>query len=403
MKMTVVRTWFGGVFVLVAALLLGGIPANAQVGSTAQINGTVKDSSGGVLPGADVTVTQTNTGFTRSVVTDETGSFTIPNLPIGPYKLAVALSGFRTYVRTGIVLQVSSNPVIPVTLALGELSETVAVEGAAPLVETRNPGVGQVIENARILELPLNGRNPVDLIELAGAAVHGATASTRSMQGSSGGVEIAVAGGLGSSTAYVLDGAMHNNPYDNLGLPLPFPDALQEFRVETGALTAGSGVHTGASVNAVTKSGTNQFHGDAFEFWRNHRFNAKHQFAARRPDGTRQDDGLNRNQFGGTFGGPIRRAAVAHLRAGHGAEPRSARRGIQRAEHRAVGRPEHGAQRPELRQDSPAAGGQRGRSGQPDQSGHVDRCWRSAHYAVRGEVHLLTMTPDSHTGRFNQV
>ena len=308
MKMMVVRTWFGGVFVLVAALLLGGgIPANAQVGSTAQINGTVKDSSGGVLPGADVTVTQTNTGFTRSVVTDQTGSFAIPNLPIGPYKLAVALSGFRTFVRTGIVLQVSSNPVIPVTLALGELSETVAVEGAAPLVETRNTGVGQVIENARILELPLNGRNPVDLIELAGAAVHGATASTRSMQGSSGGVEIAVAGGLGSSTAYMLDGAMHNNPYDNLGLPLPFPDALQEFRVETGALTAGSGVHTGASVNAVTKSGTNVFHGDAFEFWRNHRFNAKHQFAARRPDGTRQDDGLNRNQFGGTFGGPIRR------------------------------------------------------------------------------------------------
>jgi hypothetical protein len=99
MKMMVVRTRFGGVFVLVAALVLGGgIAAHAQVGSTAQINGTVKDSSGAVLPGADVTVTQTDTGFTRSVVTDETGSFTIPNLPIGPYRLAVALSGFRTYV-----------------------------------------------------------------------------------------------------------------------------------------------------------------------------------------------------------------------------------------------------------------------------------------------------------------
>src|SRR5262245_65946798 len=111
MKMMVVRTWFGGVLVLMAALLLGGgVPANAQVGSTAQINGTVKDSSGGVLPGADVTVTQTNTGFTRSVVTDETGSFTIPTLPSGPYKLAVALSGFRTYVRTGSGRQVRRNP-----------------------------------------------------------------------------------------------------------------------------------------------------------------------------------------------------------------------------------------------------------------------------------------------------
>src|SRR4026208_656609 len=177
MKMMVVRTWIGGGFVLASPLLGGGIPANAQVGSTAQINGTVKDSSSGVLPGADVPVTQTNTGFTRSAVPDENGSFTIPNLPIGPYRLTVALSGFRTYVQTGIVLQVSSNPVIPVTLALGELSETVAVGGAAPRGETRDPGVGQVIENARILELPLNGRNPVDLVELAGAAVHGATAS----------------------------------------------------------------------------------------------------------------------------------------------------------------------------------------------------------------------------------
>src|SRR5687768_18118648 len=99
------------------------------------------------------------------------------------------------------------------------------------------------------------------------------------MQGSSGGVEIAVAGGLGSSTAYMLDGAMHNNPYDNLNLPLPFPDALQEFRVETGALNATNGVHSGASVHAVTKSGTNVLHGNAFEFWRNHRFNATHAFA----------------------------------------------------------------------------------------------------------------------------
>src|SRR5678815_1471267 len=98
MKKMVVRSWFGGLFVLVATLLLGGgIPANAQVGSTAQINGTVKDSSSGVLPGADVTVTQTNTGFTRPVVTDETGSFTIPNLPIGPYRLTVALSGSVSY------------------------------------------------------------------------------------------------------------------------------------------------------------------------------------------------------------------------------------------------------------------------------------------------------------------
>jgi hypothetical protein len=131
------------------------------------------------------------------------------------------------------------------------------------------------------------------------------SASTRSFQGSSGGAGIAVAGGQGTSTAYILDGAMHNNPYDNLNLPLPFPDALQEFRVETGALGAGSGVHSGASVNAVTRSGTNVLHGNAFEFWRNHRMNATDPFGAVGADGEREGDGLNRNQLGGTLGGPV--------------------------------------------------------------------------------------------------
>ncbi len=287
------------------ALLVLLSAAHAMGQATAQIGGTVADSSGGVLPGATVTAIQTDTGFRREVVTGADGSFTFTNLAIGPYRLEVALSGFRSYAQTGIVLQVGSSPIITIMLALGELTETVSVEAAAPLVDTQRAGIGAVIENERIVELPLNGRNPVDLIELIGAAVPVGTASTRSVQGSSGGVEIAVAGGLGSSTAYMLDGAMHNNPYDNLNLPLPFPDALQEFRVETGALDASSGVHTGASVHVVTRSGTNVLHGSAFEFLRNHRFNATHTFARVRPDGTREGDGLNRNQFGGTIGGPI--------------------------------------------------------------------------------------------------
>jgi hypothetical protein len=134
--------------------------------------------------------------------------------------------------------------------------------------------------------------------------VEGGGASSRAM---SGGVGISVAGGTTFGVAYTLDGAMHNNPYDNLNLPLPFPDAMQEFRVETSSTNANNGMHSGASVNAVTKSGTNLFHGDLFEFFRNHRFNAKDPFAAIDPaTGERVGDGLNRNQFGGTFGGPIR-------------------------------------------------------------------------------------------------
>src|SRR5688572_19248133 len=211
-------------------------------------------------------------------------------------------SGYRP-IFGGIVLQVNATPTINVVLALGDLTETVAVEAAAPLVETRNPGIGEVIENERIEELPLNGRQATDLIVLAGAAVQTSVATSRSMQG---GVAVAVAGGVGFGVAYLLDGAMHNNPYDNLNLPLPFPDALQEFRVETSSTTANNGMHSGASVNAVTKSGTNVLHGDLFEFFRDHRFNATNPFnLIDSATGDRRGDGLNRNQFGGTLGGPV--------------------------------------------------------------------------------------------------
>ncbi len=124
--------------------------------STAQISGTVKDQSGAVLPGVQVTATQTATGLARSAVTDETGSYVLPNLPVGPYKLEAALPGFRTFAQTGIVLQVGSNPAINIGLAVGQVSETIEVQADAALVETRNTGVGQVIDNVRVLELPLD-------------------------------------------------------------------------------------------------------------------------------------------------------------------------------------------------------------------------------------------------------
>ena len=282
-----------------AALLLSTAMASAQ--ATAELNGRVTDESGAVLPGVTVSATQTETGFTRSAVTDGNGTYTMPNLPTGPYRLEVALQGFRTYVQTGIVLQVAATPTINAVLAVGNLEETVAVEAAAPLVDVRSAGISEVVEQERILELPLQGRQVTDLIVLAGAAVQSAP-NIKSMPGS---VFTAVAGGLPFGVAYLLDGATHNNPYDNLNMPLPFPDALQEFRVATSGLSADNGVHSGGSVNAVTKSGTNAFHGALFEFLRDKRFNATSVFAALGPDGTRLDDGLKRNQFGGTLGGPI--------------------------------------------------------------------------------------------------
>jgi hypothetical protein len=289
-------TFFGSLI-----LLLSYTTASAQ--STAQINGTVADSSGAVLPGVTVVAIQTDTGFRRETVTDGEGAYALLNLPIGPYRLEASLSGFRTYQQTGIVLQVASNPVIPVTLQLGEIAETVSVEAATPLVETRNPAIGQVITNDQVEALPLEGRNPTALIVLAGAAADTGAPSSRSMTLSRG---IAITGGQPFGVSYVLDGAMHNNVLDGLNLPLPFPDALQEFRVETSSQNAQNGRQGSGTVSLVTKAGTNLLHGDLFEFARHHRFNATSPFAAVDPaTGKRRSDGLVRNQFGGTLGGPI--------------------------------------------------------------------------------------------------
>src|SRR6266478_50800 len=159
------------------------VTAGAQ-GATAQISGTVKDSTGAVLPGAEVTATQTETGIARNTVSNETGAYALPNLPLGPYKLEASLPGFRTFVQTGIVLQVNSNPVVNVTLEVGQRTEQIEIQANAALVETRTVGVGQTMEFRRILELPLNGRMVTELITLGGGAVDipAYASSPRSMQ-----------------------------------------------------------------------------------------------------------------------------------------------------------------------------------------------------------------------------
>jgi hypothetical protein len=270
--------------------------------STAQLSGRVTDQSGDVVTGATVTATQTNTGFNRSDVTDANGSYVLSNLPTGPYQLEISLQGFRTYVQTGIVLQVEASPVINAVLSVGAVEQTITVEGGTPLVQTQTPGINDVVRNQAIVALPLNGRNAVELVIIAGAAVQTISAAVNAFPGSMG---VSVAGGQSFGVAYLLDGAMHNNPQDNLNLPFPFPDALQEFSVATSGLSAQHGVHSAAAINAVTKSGTNRFSGNAFEFLRDRRFNATNPFAQVGPDGRRVDDGLRRNQFGGTLGGPL--------------------------------------------------------------------------------------------------
>jgi len=277
-------------------LTLGCTIALAQ--STASISGSVKDTSGAVLPGVEVTVTQTETGLKRSAVTNETGSYTLTNLPIGPYRFEASLPGFRTYAQTGIVLQVNDNPLINAVLEVGQVTETVEVQANAALVETRSTTITQVIDNQRVLELPLNGRQVTELVLLSGVANVGGVNANNSGIRNYPTTTISVAGGAGNGLVYLLDGASHNDPYNNMGLPMPFPDALQEFKVESSAGPAQYGQHASGVMNAVTKSGTNEIHGDVFEFLRNGRLNARNAYALQRDD-------LRRNQFGGTVGGPI--------------------------------------------------------------------------------------------------
>jgi len=289
----VLRTILG----VVILSIVTSATARAQAVAGSQLSGVIRDSSGGVLPGAEVTATKTDTGAVRTVFTGSDGEYAFPNLPVGPYLIKVVLQGFTTYTQDGIVLQVGTNPVINVVLKLGDVAETIVVTANTTLVETRNTGVGQVIDNQRVLEMPLNGRQATELIFLSGLATS-APAGDLNTNKNFPTATISVAGGQANGITFIMDGGTHNDPFNNLNLPTPFPDALQEFKVETSALPARYGHHAASAVNLVTKSGTNRVSGDIFEFQRNWRFNAKNYFAPVR-------DSLNRNQYGGTLGFPL--------------------------------------------------------------------------------------------------
>lgn len=293
---------------LVAALFLltGYAPRLwGQAVASAQISGTVEDPSGAAVPGAKVIGTQTNTKVSRETVSGADGTYLLPNLPVGPYRLEVQVSGFQTYVQTGIILQVNDSPTINVKLQVGQVTQQVEVTAGANMVQTQTTSVSQVIDERSVVDLPLNGRNALYLVILAGSANNIGPALTQAndLTGSKNwptADSIAVAGGQPDATNYLMDGGDNNDSFSNINLPFPFPDALQEFSVQTNSLSARYGLHPGAVVNVVTKSGTNRVHGDLFEFLRNGDVNARNFFAD-------THDSLKRNQFGGTIGAPIKK------------------------------------------------------------------------------------------------
>ncbi len=283
----------------ISSLLFAG-HALGQAVEVASVSGAVTDQTGAPVAGAAVAITEIDKQVTHPTVADPTGHYVFNDLPVGPYRLDVKAPGFKEYVQTGIELQVGANATANVTMELGNVSQTVEVHANASMIETRESTVAQVINQKEVNDLPLNGRYVTQLVLLSGAAIT-VSPSGGDLTGSKNfysSTTISVAGGQANGTNYLLDGGYNVDTFTNVNMPFPFPDALQEFSVETSSLPAQYGEHPGGVMNAVTQSGTNRFHGDLFDYLRNGDFNARGYFASAR-------DTLKRNQYGGTLGGRI--------------------------------------------------------------------------------------------------
>ncbi|HZQ53565.1 MAG TPA: carboxypeptidase regulatory-like domain-containing protein [Bryobacteraceae bacterium] len=279
-----------------------GFGARPVCGAAAgTIVGTITDASGAPVPDVTITVTQENTQATRTIKSDSSGGFSFLALPVGPYTLKAEKTGFEAFVRKGLILQVDQNLTVPVTLSLGAVSQEVTVVGNASGVDLVKATINEVVDQRRIVDLPLNGRDPLQLQNL----MPGVGLDTNNVAHGQGQHEgLVVNGNRPASNYYLIDGVDAVDSYLAVAPTFPAPDALQEFSVNTSSFSAEYGRNAGALVNAVTKSGTNEWHGDAFEFLRNDKLNANNFFA--------NQAGLSRpayklNQFGGTIGGPIKK------------------------------------------------------------------------------------------------
>ena len=308
-------TALAGLALLFLGVSLLPSPARAQGGATASLAGKVADPSGAVVPAASVVATQTNTGISRSMQSSADGTFTFPLLPIGPYRVEVKKTGFAAYQQTGIVLTVNQAAQLSIVLKPGRVEQNITVHENATPVETTTGTLSQLIDQQQVIDLPLNGRNPAELVLLAPGVsnilLNSAVAMAVPLQFSypvgvggasqSQGALAPVVNGLRPGGVYYsLDGANNLDAYAVTGGPFPNPDAVQEFRILTSGYGAEYLSSPGGVVNVVTKSGTNDLHGVAFEFLRNGAVNARNYFAAK-------SDNIHRNQFGGSLGGPIRK------------------------------------------------------------------------------------------------
>ena len=276
--------------------------ALAQV-TSARLNGRVTDPSGAGIAHALVTASSTATNFTQKAETNDQGEYQIPALPANTYTVTVSAPGFAQVVQGGVTLSVGQSATLPIELHVGSEAQTVNVNANAEVINSTTAEISQVIDEASVKELPLNGRDPSSLVNLSAGVTNelqsqaSTLSTTNSFPTESG---ASAGGGRQGSTWYLLDGVSNMDTFALLAAPFPNADATREFRVISNNFDARYGFAPGAVVNIQTKSGTNQFHGGAFEFLRNSALNAGNYF-------THAVDPLRRNQFGGYVGGPILR------------------------------------------------------------------------------------------------
>ena len=306
------RKKLSGVGKFVVKLLLALlIAAFATVGASAQLStaamfGTITDPAGAAIPKATVTLTQTDTGFVRTVLTNESGAFRADFLPIGPYRVTVTATGFKKLDREGITLTVTEEAHLDLAMPIGGSEQTVEVTAEVPLLNTGNSTLGRTVSNVEIDNLPLVDRNVYTLLDLTPGVQNNNAAGT----GANGGVinplgypeqHVKINGSSDSGVgqvSYYLDGGSNMTGVRNTGNPLPNPDAIREFAVQTNNYSAQFGRNSSGVVTVLTKSGTNQFHGSVFEFFRDRNFNATTRALP-------QKTPYNQHRFGGTVGGPV--------------------------------------------------------------------------------------------------
>jgi len=311
---TLLRTQLTAAILLAVVLVVGGPLLLGQSAGTSGLAGTITDPSGAAIPNVTVTLTNNGTQQTRTTTTGTDGSYKFALLPPGNYKVTFTAMGFKTSEVASVQLNVTETPALDRSLEVGAQSEQITVEAAAETLQTQSSTLGTVVNQQSVQGLPLASRNYTQILGLEAGANSGVNNATALGKGT---LDMAVNGNSIDQNNFQMDGISVVNAFGTgiaadsgiyVGIPIPNPDAIQEFKVQTSTYDASYGRNPGANVNVVTKSGTNSFHGTLFEFFRNSDLNANDFFYNRNvADSSTVHQVLKQNQFGGSFGGPIKK------------------------------------------------------------------------------------------------